>query len=357
MHLMQRNRRQSLRRRIRAGDIDLEAIGLKRITVPTDLLNKMPLVTYHPSHVAVKEDENKTSQDLPSKGDVETPHSESGERGDTTLVPSEPETTPFTTKLPKTDLSFSQSTCAICLDDFITDETTVRELPCRHVFHPECVDGFLQNTSSLCPMCKKSVLPSGYCPPVITNAMVRRERFHRRPHRRSRRTVDGPAEQMMNGILQTHQRLYAQSRAPTTVSAPASAITNPRTRTRSVTLGGALTGLPRRVSNALSRRESSAPTPSTVEMDGMPSGSAPAVQQRDPAETQRRRASAADRLAAAMAQRGTGEDEEMERERRMPRCEFVSPFQLGASAIFNATLTDLVSTGRKMAGRVFPALQ
>jgi hypothetical protein len=64
----------------------------------------------------------------------------------------------------------------------------VRELPCQHIFHPECVDAFLSTSSSLCPMCKKSALPRGYCPAIITNAMVRRERVVRRIRER----VDGP---------------------------------------------------------------------------------------------------------------------------------------------------------------------
>ena len=74
---------------------------------------------------------------------------------------------------------FSQATCPICLDDYVSGETTVRELPCRHLFHPECVDSFLLRNSSLCPMCKKSVLPKGHCPAMVTNAMVRRERMVR----------------------------------------------------------------------------------------------------------------------------------------------------------------------------------
>ena len=75
---------------------------------------------------------------------------------------------------------FSQPTCAICLDDFVPGGTTVRELPCKHIFHPECIDSFLRENSSLCPMCKKTVLPKGYCPAMVTNAMVRRERLVRR---------------------------------------------------------------------------------------------------------------------------------------------------------------------------------
>ncbi|KAL4942431.1 hypothetical protein BDV06DRAFT_192211 [Aspergillus oleicola] len=61
-------------------------------------------------------------------------------------------------------LSLSQTTCAICLDDFVPASSTVRELPCGHIFHPECIDVCLTRSSSLCPLCKKSVLEPGFCP-------------------------------------------------------------------------------------------------------------------------------------------------------------------------------------------------
>ena len=46
--------------------------------------------------------------------------------------------------------------CAICVDDFVADEM-VRVLPCNHIFHSQCIDEWLTNHSSLCPLCKKEV--------------------------------------------------------------------------------------------------------------------------------------------------------------------------------------------------------
>jgi len=92
----------------------------------------------------------------------------------------------------------AQPTCPICLDDFESGVTPIRELPCGHIFHPDCSDAFLSNNSSLCPMCKTSILPVGYCPVKITNTMVRRERALRRL--RSRVVIRDRVGDVENGI-------------------------------------------------------------------------------------------------------------------------------------------------------------
>ena len=50
--------------------------------------------------------------------------------------------------------------CVICVDEFI-EEDQVRVLPCSHIFHPQCIDEWLVNHSSLCPLCKKEVSRQG----------------------------------------------------------------------------------------------------------------------------------------------------------------------------------------------------
>lgn len=154
MHLIQRRRRRSLRRRIANGEVDLEALGIKRLTIPQSLLDKMPKYTYGAGADGNSLEEEKLAGDMPA----------------------------FHNFNPS---PLSQPTCPICLEDFEVADTenegsTVRELPCHHIFHPECVDSFLRLNSSLCPMCKKSALPKGYCPKTVTSAMVRRERNVRR---------------------------------------------------------------------------------------------------------------------------------------------------------------------------------
>jgi hypothetical protein len=184
MHWIQRRRRERLRRRVANGEVDLEALGIKRLTVPQDVLDKMPLYTYT-GPTGSKELE---VPPLTRLGMAETRHKITLERALNSPVMKQTPQSPTETStdvLQRVHLvQFSQPTCAICLDDFVSSDTIVRELPCRHIFHPECIDSFLRENSSLCPMCKKTVLPRGYCPAAVTNAMVRRERMVRRMRER-----------------------------------------------------------------------------------------------------------------------------------------------------------------------------
>jgi len=176
MHWLQSRRRRSLRRRVANGEVDLEALGIKRLTVPQAVLDEMPMYIYGTGAPVPAGASKETTA-----AKLETPESS---RPSSPL----PTTRPTPALIRSTSFHPSplqQPTCAICLDDFVpasdgNEGTTVRELPCRHIFHPECVDTFLRDNSSLCPLCKKSVLPNGYCPRNVTNAMVRRERMVRR---------------------------------------------------------------------------------------------------------------------------------------------------------------------------------
>ncbi|PQE20730.1 RING finger domain-containing protein [Rutstroemia sp. NJR-2017a BBW] len=174
MHYIQRSRRRALRRRVQTGEVNLEALGIKRLTVPQEIIDNMPLFTYNFG----------TEELAGTPKDPNTPilheSQDSPENENTTPVaPVNNEATLALTQDHRL-VSFSQPTCPICLDDFEAAATLIRELPCGHIFHPDCIDPFLRNNSSLCPMCKKSVLPVGYCPTEITNAMVTRERNMRR---------------------------------------------------------------------------------------------------------------------------------------------------------------------------------
>jgi len=204
MHFIQRRRRESLRRRVASGEADLEALGIKRLTVPQEIIHRMPIFTYN------CEDEQLPSAPIITKNTDKNPivvHEDATEGSttndrstpaqiilvqDSTLsstaadISNDPHPVSMSDNHSNPDsilthkfLPYSQPTCPICLDDFESGVTAIRELPCGHIFHPDCIDSFLSNNSSLCPMCKKSVLPIGYCPALITNNMVRRERMVR----------------------------------------------------------------------------------------------------------------------------------------------------------------------------------
>lgn len=198
MHWLQRRRRQTLRRRVASGEVDLEALGIKRLTVPQEILDRMPLYIYGSGAPASLRNSSVDDRDVTANADKLDSIDSSRPSSPQHLNPGQNSTLLRSTSFHPTPLQ--QPTCAICLDDFVpaavdpngsgqvTGGTVVRELPCHHIFHPECVDTFLRDSSSLCPMCKKTALPTGYCPRVVTNAMVRRERMVRRI--RERITVD-----------------------------------------------------------------------------------------------------------------------------------------------------------------------
>ena len=234
MHLIQRSRRKSLQRRVASGEVNLEALGIKRLTVPQRVIDGLPVFIY------TSEDEKSRPVTPHHKKDNTTSTIErDGLQEGSSAGPQHEEQsgsreTPVPILLPVTDdntsnsdsillhkfLPYSQPTCAICLEDFQSGVTEIRELPCGHIFHPECIDIFLANNSSLCPMCKSSALPIGYCPTTITNAMVRRERNLRTL--RSRVALDpegemvayGPKRQIGQLKSSIKKRLFSSSTAP-----------------------------------------------------------------------------------------------------------------------------------------------
>ncbi|GER35150.1 RING/U-box superfamily protein [Striga asiatica] len=60
----------------------------------------------------------------------------------------------------KVELGFEvyDEECRVCLSCFEEGEK-VRKLTCRHTFHKECIDTWLQRESATCPLCRAVVLP------------------------------------------------------------------------------------------------------------------------------------------------------------------------------------------------------
>ena len=182
MHFAQARRRMALRRRVVKGEVNLEAMGIKRLTVPMAHIQKFPLYTYHYepdlnspplSPRSVKTTRSQHTRTL-SLDQVESATVSRLARSAT--VSELGLGSPFAASNAATDY---QPTCEICLEPYENRATVIRELPCGHIFHPECIDEFLHEVSSLCPICKASMLPQGHCP-KITNSMVRREYAIRR---------------------------------------------------------------------------------------------------------------------------------------------------------------------------------
>jgi hypothetical protein len=326
MRLIQRKHRSTLRRRVANGEVDLEALGIKRLNVPHDVLDKMPLHTFKGEEPILDHRSPWRSIATPSQRSASlnqttayAPRALDGVLSSSPAVQTagRPDSQDDTSKsliststvLSPRHVQFAQRTCPICLDDFESNVTTVRELPCGHIFHPECVDTFLKESSSLCPMCKKSVLPLGYCPEKVTNAMVRRERLVRRM--RERVTLDV----VQDPSFELSTRM-------------------PPGRLVSGTAARRLESFQRQFGGASGRRISTAPNaPTTSAGETMSSPETPTVEQvpghaPSRADTTMRREWGRNRLVASLGNRVTVEDEDNEREAAMPKCKFESLSQV-----------------------------
>jgi len=182
MHFIQGRRRVSLRRRVQQGEINLEGMGIKRLTVPSNDIEKFPLFTYNYEPEPETQPASPAFPTPPRQSKTMTTITSRG-RPESIATPSSPLPisekglhSPFASSTVATGY---QPMCAICLKPYENRVTIIRELPCGHIFHPDCIDEFLGERSSLCPLCKACMLPRGYCPRV-TNSMVRRERAIRR---------------------------------------------------------------------------------------------------------------------------------------------------------------------------------
>lgn len=204
MHLVQRRRRHSLKCRVESGEVDLEAMGIKRMTVPPAHIRDFPLFTYNadpetmgppPTPLSTRASRSSRRQDqrsIRSTTSIRSKRCSVGHSGDSTATNFQP-------------------SCHICLVKFDHRLTIIRELSCGHIFHPECIDEFLSQNSSLCPVCKQSMLPRGYSP-QITNGMVRREHALRRL--RERVDFDDLSDQSHDSKLKGwSKRLFGTSSA------------------------------------------------------------------------------------------------------------------------------------------------
>ncbi|KOS39110.1 60S ribosomal protein L15 [Penicillium nordicum] len=172
--LVLRKRRAQLQRRLDAGHVDIEALTLNQMTAPQEVVTKMPLYTYldikPPTEATLPQDGTSTNPIEHDSGDKtyslssnEDNHAQDDagiRKPEAAMIKHEQNESCRS----KYRLSHTQTTCAICLDDFVAGSSTVRELPCGHIFDSACIDPFLIQNCCLCPLCKKSVLPAGSVP-------------------------------------------------------------------------------------------------------------------------------------------------------------------------------------------------
>ncbi|GIK02342.1 hypothetical protein Aspvir_006391 [Aspergillus viridinutans] len=194
---VQKRRRLALERRIASGEADIENFGLHQIRVSREVLDQIPTYVYPsvniPSKASLKGSPSQTQITLSRADDTSSIRSVDHLK-EPRLVYKETDmqASSSTIRLPETAItcersrppsvrecsdssSRSQPTCAICLDDFVSGTTIVRELPCGHIFHPSCIDVSLTQISSLCPLCKKSVLPAEYYSTPADDTVVHRD--------------------------------------------------------------------------------------------------------------------------------------------------------------------------------------
>lgn len=223
VHLVQRMRRESLRQRVESGEVNLEALGITRLRIPISDIERLPLFIYTseddsspPTSPQKEECVSANGRDDLSEGSSSTRGSESQtlytlsiskEHPMPELIPVDHRASHLPGVIAHRFLPYRQPACAICSDDFEAGISEIRELPCGHIFHSDCIDAFLSSNSSLCPVCRKSALPPGCCPTRITNAMVRRERNLRRV--RSVVSVDSEAEALggQDGVFAKLRRI------------------------------------------------------------------------------------------------------------------------------------------------------
>ncbi|KAI8333009.1 hypothetical protein BD560DRAFT_415115 [Blakeslea trispora] len=107
--------------------------------------------------------------------------------------------------------------CAICLEDFVPGKNDVRILPCGHGFCVLCIDPWLTQKSTTCPICKWDCLP----------AELRREREQQQQQQQqSDDQSHAVAVDMESPSYPSNQTVRPNEQLPSTNDVPAATATN-----------------------------------------------------------------------------------------------------------------------------------
>ncbi|KAI9442778.1 hypothetical protein BJY52DRAFT_1194756 [Lactarius psammicola] len=154
-------RRAEAETQMEVKDQDLEAYGNRPTLEMRDIQNEAPAT----SSAGLENAHAATVEDVDTADDAARPHSrvhdDDPELADVPVPPARPRAGPSDSApravsaadpLPE---SIGRETCPICIVDF-DDGDDVRVLPCegKHVFHQACVDPWLLELSSSCPICR-----------------------------------------------------------------------------------------------------------------------------------------------------------------------------------------------------------
>ena len=142
------------------GELDLEQLGVKRLTVPRRVLEEMPLYTR-----AIR----------PPRARRVRGRADDGRAGAAEVNARRRRTARRRRRRRRRSCS---PTCAICLDDFCAGRASCAAACAPHL--PRCRASTPARELEPVPAVQDERAAQGACPPVITNAMVRRERMLRR---------------------------------------------------------------------------------------------------------------------------------------------------------------------------------
>lgn len=131
------------------NEMELQPIQQSQNVVPRHIIESLPCYVYpDPSDLSNKQAKENVIEVPDSKSD-------SNDQLETPSLPSPPSApTPNFRQLGNIPKD-----CEFCWDDFVPNESMVRELPCGHAFHPNCVDRYLTSYRDDCPKCRMKVLP------------------------------------------------------------------------------------------------------------------------------------------------------------------------------------------------------